>query len=404
MLRRFSRPAGPLVLAAAAPLVLAGVPAVAATARPAATPAAGTATAAAAACRWQSRQPPDPAAGTDDLFGVAVRSATSAWAVGNYSRVGGPFRTLVERWNGSAWRRVASPAPGAGDEYLDSVQVVAPRSVWAAGAYAAEAGGVVPDKTLILHWNGSGWRRLPTPSPSGGIDNLNGLRMVSATSGWAVGEYTNPAGHSQSLILHWNGTSWKRAASPDPGTISNTLSGVTSVSRSSAWAVGSFGNGGATRSLVLHWNGTSWKRVASPDPNGGSELDGVSATSAANAWAVGDDRLGRSLILHWNGRGWTRVPSPNVLGQGDDNLLQAVAATSASNAWAVGQATILTFGTAFELHWNGRTWANMASPVPGSNSAMDAVAATSASDAWAVGEFSRDSQGVVHRTLAFRCR
>ena len=54
-----------------------------------------------------------------------------------------------------------------------------------------------------------------------------------------------------------------------------------------------------SQTLILRWNGTSWKRVPSPTPAGGAFLLGVAAVSARNAWAVGG-----GLILRWNGVTW----------------------------------------------------------------------------------------------------
>jgi hypothetical protein len=65
------------------------------------------------------------------------------------------------------------------------------------------------------------------------------------------------------------------------------LEGVAAVSARNAWAVGFTGSiSGAHGSLIVHWNGTAWRRVPSPDSRGGW-LSGVAATSAGNAWAVG---------------------------------------------------------------------------------------------------------------------
>jgi hypothetical protein len=348
-------------------------------------------------------QPPDPGAGTDDLFSVAVLSRGDAWAVGDDSS-GGSFRTPGRALERALLEGRAQPGPGARLQ-LPQRRADRLRAQHLGGRdYSTEDGGIAPNKTLILHWNGTSWKQVASPSPSSGIDDLNGVHVVSARDIWAVGADTSGAGHDRSLILRWNGSRWRQVASLDPGTTSNVLTAVTSTSRGNAWAVGNYRDGHGSRSLVLRWNGTRWKRASSPNPAGSSELESVSATSAKNAWAVGDEAKGLSVTLHWNGRTWAHVASPDILPADDDNILEGVVATSASNAWAVGQATIISTGTAFELHWNGRKWTNMASPTPGDNSAMFAVAATSASNAWTVGEFSRDAQATAHRALAFRCR
>src|SRR5262249_7079915 len=47
------------------------------------------------------------------LFGVAATSARSAWAVGLSGSAGKPA-TLIEHWGGGAWKRVPSPAIASG--------------------------------------------------------------------------------------------------------------------------------------------------------------------------------------------------------------------------------------------------------------------------------------------------
>jgi hypothetical protein len=63
---------------------------------------------------------------------------------------------------------------------------------------------------------------------------------------------------------------------------------VAAASASNAFAVGNYRAGSAVKSLIVHWNGHTWKQVASPSPGSGSSLTSVAATSASNVWAVGD--------------------------------------------------------------------------------------------------------------------
>src|SRR6185312_11927238 len=97
---------------------------------------------------------------------------------------------------------------------------------------------------------------------------------------------------------------WQRVHSPSPAP-NCELTAIAAVSARNAWAVGfadpSGGdarNGPAAggrviiaRTLILHWNGKSWKRVPSPNPDEGGHLTGVTATSAGDAWAVGEDEF-----------------------------------------------------------------------------------------------------------------
>ena len=327
---------------AVAPLLLAGLPA-----------AAGSARAASACQSWTGVQPPDPGgpSAPNALDGVAVLSSCDAWAVGSYSN-GAARQALVVRWRGSAWKKVASPDPGgpSHDNELSGVAATSASAAWAVGGYVSGTAF----KTLILRWNGAAWKQVASQNP-GGSSHDNVLAAVAATSSGnarAVGAYSDGTA-DQTLILHWNGTAWKKVASPNAGSPADNqvLASVTATSAGNAWAVGSYNIGAIAQTLILHWNGTAWKKVASPDPGGPSHshfLFGVAATSAGNAWAVGGYvKTGpeQTLILHWNGTAWKAVPSPEPGGPAQFNDLAGVAATSARNAWAVG---VYSNGTAIQ--------------------------------------------------------
>ena len=296
------------------------------------TPAAAVAAVSAPAAPADAAQtgPSGPSASSPMLgvlHGVAATSARNAWAVGH----GYKLNILTSHWNGAAWTRVPSPSLQGN---LVSVAATSARNAWAVGYSAAGA--------LILHWNGTAWKRVPSPSRVG----LVSVAATSARNAWAVGSQDNRDNLQITLILHWNGTAWKRVPSPNPPAAHlGLLTGVIATSAGNAWAVGywqpSAGNG-LLRTLILHWNGTAWKRVPSPNPPGNDSLGGVAATSARNAWAVGS-RDNNTLILHWNGTAWkwVRRPSP-------PRALLSVAATSTRNAWAVGSRII--------MDWNGGAW------------------------------------------------
>ena len=172
---------------------------------------------------------------------------------------------------------------------------------------------------------------------------VSAVAATSVRNAWAVG------GGSRTVILHWNGTAWKRVPSPS---LAGGLGGVAVISAGDAWAVGYTGMGPLTcrrcTTLILHWNGTTWKRVPSPEPTAGI-LEGVAAASAHSAWAVGNTGGGNTLILYWTGTAWEQVHSPNPTPGHGENLT-GVAATSARNAWVVGYAG--GGGQVLTVHWN----------------------------------------------------
>jgi hypothetical protein len=74
------------------------------------------------------------------------------------------------------------------------------------------------------------------------------FRAVSPTNIWAVGAFSDGSGF-QTLILHWNGSKWVHVPSPSPGS-SNDLNGVAASSATNAWAVGTF-NGAIRQALAI---------------------------------------------------------------------------------------------------------------------------------------------------------
>jgi len=314
------------------------------------------------------------------LNAVSSQSASEAWAVGSQDT----HTALVLRWNGARWTKVASPNPGgaSGTTSLFDVRAVSPASAWAVGLYQ-RVGAVA--HTLVLRWNGSTWKQMPSPNPGAQGGMLIGVSATSASNAWAVGDYIDQTGAPKTLTLHWDGTRWTRVSSPNPGPGFAGLSAVSIVSRSDAWAVGFFDLVGLTqRTLLLHWNGTAWKPAIYPGCDG--VLSDVSASSASNAWAVGNCSTD-PVALHWNGTSWTRITVPAPAGA-RNSLLFGVSSLSASQAWAVGYYnTPAIIQQTLVLHWDGSRWMQVPSPNPGgqNNSALVDVSARSSSDAWAVG-------------------
>ena len=296
---------------------------------------------------WVRTSVPHPSV----LNGVSALSASDAWAVGARGLV--RTTTLALHWNGSAWTRVPTPSPGKFADLM-GVSAASPADAWAVG--------VMP--TLALHWNGTAWTQAAIPHPAGRF--LLGVSTLSASDAWAVGSDT--AGNtSKTLVLHWNGTAWAQVASPNVNG-NGALLGVAALSPTDAWAVGNYTAGNDIKTLVLHWNGTAWVHVPTPSP-GRSPLDdslsGVSVLSASDAWAVGAFGHGHSqfspkntLVLHWNGSRWTQVPAPNPRGVGTSpfTVLASVSARTPSDAWAVGCACSNDADTTLVLHWNGTAW------------------------------------------------
>lgn len=189
--------------------------------------------------QWSATNVPNPSTYYTVLTGVSALTPQDVWASG-YTKVGGRYVTLTEHWDGGAWSVVPSPSPGTQAAYLRGVLALAPDNVWAVGSSQGVG-------SLILHWNGSGWRSVRHP---GGNDTLWALAGLDADDVWAVGYVLDPGtGSIRTLVEHWNGQDWEAEPAPNPG-LGPALFGA-AAGDGMVWAVGLTNNGGSDRTLSL---------------------------------------------------------------------------------------------------------------------------------------------------------
>jgi hypothetical protein len=241
---------------------------------------------------WSIAPSPNPAGiAVSGLASVHCTSATFCVAVG--SAFTSTFdssaeKTLVEHWNGTSWKIVPSPnKPGAIDSGLAGVWCTSATNCFAVG----HSSTTLVTKTLIERWDGTSWRIVASPSPAGiSQSELSGVTCPSATSCFAVG---SGAG---TLVERWNGSGWSMMTSPNPvGSTGSSLTSISCPTTTRCYAVSDVFKGSVQR-LVETWNGTKWSIVSTPAPAGTirSSLSGVSCASASRCFAVGEYRLGPS--------------------------------------------------------------------------------------------------------------
>jgi hypothetical protein len=319
---------------------------------------------------------------------VSADSATDAWAVGYEDGPDTAWRAnRILHWNGVEWSQVDSPNPSSTWSPLYGVVALSPTHVWAVGEYEDDATGAF--KTLILRWDGAEWSQVKSPNPSLKSNGLQDVDASSASNAWAVGYSKDDETRNRypTLIVHWNGTRWTKVNSPSPYSQDEQLLDVATRSATDAWAVGHFNQ----QPLIMHWNGTSWSIIKSFDSG---ILEGVDAESATDAWAVGYyynetvDALD-TLILRWNGRTWSQVKPPLT-----GRALLAVSGTRPRNVWAVGSRSV-NYPKPLIFHWDGQRWSKVDSPNPSSiYGELLTVSASSGNAAWAMGYFADDATGV----------
>jgi len=341
--------------------------------------------------RWSRVSVPSPG-GTalhdvSELAGVSCALPRNCWAVGAYASGSGAVLNQALHWNGVRWSRASVPSPGGTASHrlslLLGVRCTSSANCWAVGGYINGNAALL---NQALHWNGRTWSLVRTPDPGGTgaggppapppLNALNGVACTASANCWAVGFYVNGNGASLNQALHWNGRTWSRVLTPDPGGTragaNSMLSDVACTASANCWAVGLYVNGnGASLNQALHWNGRTWSRVLTPDPNGtgagaSNTLNGVTCASPANCWAVGSYGFIRNgtgvqvnQALHWNGRTWSLVATPDPAGtaSGDASELFSVRCIRSASCWAVGDSQRKGGSDLSQaLHWNGTRW------------------------------------------------
>jgi hypothetical protein len=288
---------------------------------------------------WGVVASPNQGTSNNGLSGVACSTSTSCVAVGSYAKAG-VEQTLIENWNGTTWTIATSPNSGTGSNILNSVACTSVTSCVAVGYYRNATSLA---QTLIESRNGSAWTISTSPNQPGITNTLAAVSCTSSTSCTAVGGSVNGASIAQTLIVRWNGSAWTISASPNPGAIDNELNGVMCTSTAGCTAVGDyFNSSNVDQTLVEQWNGSTWATVASP--NSGTlrnSLSGIACASSSSCAAVGLSFTSAStyqtLVESWNGSAWSIVASPDQ-GSGS-NLLSSVACTSSTSCTAVGAST-----------------------------------------------------------------
>lgn len=328
--------------------------------------------------------PAVPAGDSANLTGLAMAGPSQGWACGfTLTNSSQDFLPLLATWNGHDWRTVrVSLGTGVGGR-LDGLAVRSATDAWAVGtAYPDSSTG----QALIMHWNGHRWARQAAPSvPGVPYTELLGVAAHSATDAWAVGEATGSGG-LRPVIEHWDGRRWQLMANP-PVPPMTALGVVTAAADGEAWAVGAPFRG-TGRGLVLHWTGRAWVVSQTPKTGGIVLLDDVSAVSPRNVWAVGGAAVGsgpyRAYVLHWDGRQWQPVAVPHP-GEGDDDwAFQSVASIGYSDLVTVGS-VVRSGAPSSALYgvWNGRGWST--SIGPRTDADLNAVSFDGRHAVWAVG-------------------
>jgi hypothetical protein len=144
------------------------------------------------------------------------------------------------------------------------------------------------------------------------------------------------------------------------------LNAVTEVSPGNVWAVGESMDD--DQPLLLHFDGHSWNRVATPQYQGVfGEFNAVAASGPDDVWVAGrtmlddtDGGVGHALVEHWDGRTWRQVATPAAAGRAASLTL------APAGVVVVGRTTLAPYpgpgSDGYAMSYTAGTWHSLGLP------------------------------------------
>ncbi len=267
------------------------------------------------------------------IFDVAAASSNSVWAVGYYGHTRDDDAALIVHWNGTVWSIVLDHSSPNWRRHLNSIAAASEDTVWATGRtgtylypygwqelrtayttrtdgtwyenYIVDGGNItamtadrnsrkiwavdITGEALVRRPGGSEWETMRNVcGPWGNACTIDDMSSTSDTDIWAAGKlyYQN---RYYAFLSHWNGTQWTTAVPNFPQLTNVKLTGVTAVTSSNVWTVGTATYSGAEVSFFGQCSGlTSCVWELAPQSSSGPDFLGeISHASASDIWAVG---------------------------------------------------------------------------------------------------------------------
>lgn len=205
---------------------------------------------------FETLAPPKVTAAT--VFGLWGPSADDLWAVGG----DGNGSAFAWRFDGTTWRDVPLPAGLESTRSLFKVWGRSATDVWFVGS-----------RGLCLHWDGTKFDTVPTPT-NRTLFTLHGVgQRLTAVGGFGT-----------AVVLEHDGSAWVDVSPPQ----AKQAIGVR-LTEKGAWAVGVNGS-------VLVRDEKGW-RVDEPGPSGVfDDLHAVWVDPAGGVWAVGGQVAATPLV------------------------------------------------------------------------------------------------------------
>ncbi len=190
-----------------------------------------------------------------ELHAVAVASASDAWALGSQyedskhnAETTSKTGILIEHWDGQRWAVVRQPVYRHSKRHFEfaDAAMTSPSDGWAVGTQVYSGGGRL--HPLVIHWNGHSWQNMQLPYCCAGA-TLTSVVARSPSDVWVGGAGTGSTGGSETLIEHWDGQRWYRVPTLNLG--GSRIEQLTATLSSPLLAAGTGSNENGTEYALL---------------------------------------------------------------------------------------------------------------------------------------------------------
>lgn len=182
------------------------------------------------------------------ILSLQMVSDNQGWALMKPSPdYGDPNYTILTYAGNNTWTTHSTINAGHMGE-IGGLAMVSTNEGWALGARAIDgpssvtAGKPVPQE--LYHYSSGKWQSAPLNLNSGSFVTLQKIVMRSASDGWIIAQDQNQRPgitasgiEKRTILLHYDGTSWTQARTPDAGGDASVITGL-SFAGDTGWASG----------------------------------------------------------------------------------------------------------------------------------------------------------------------
>ena len=200
-------------------------------------------------------------------------SPVYALAVSTSSSVYASLGSLVIQWDGTQWS-VLGDGDGM-DDFVRALAVDTAGTVYAGGDFSTADDA---NTDYIAAWNGASWG----PLGSGMSDSVYALQVDSKNNLYAGGQFTSAGGVPANYVAEWDGASWSALGNGMDARVSSLeVDPVDNV-----FAGGLFATAGdVPANGIAIWNGSTWAALGSGLTNG--DVSSLAVASSGILYAGG---------------------------------------------------------------------------------------------------------------------